>query len=475
MITTDYLLYLSILLLKLTVYSRSYHRTSSYPSQFIVSSLRRHSSLLQTVAERSIPSTSLNKLKENDFYSYRQYLVEFRVLHPDFRLFELRSAVSHLLGDKWLQINQKVFSNTEQMDSICIRHPDGSPICVYVYLPDDEATKAVAQRCALIRSIIEVWGIGSTYEQVNEMAIDLFDRVIAPTFPISSPVQEKTWRTQFRRHGRAKAPDFREREVILGKYASVLRRLNGSVDLSQPRHELVYLEDWESYQQHHNRQQATIWKDPNRPEEITDFVPKKLILGRIISEGSNIQVQYDIKNRPFLGSTTMDEISSHLAAMAANISVGSKVLDPFCGTGSLLIACAHLGANVIGSDIDADGLGLETRNRSDLTTERSKNSRFRRSSPEATLGQLNGCTMDNFKHYNLHGNVLAWLSLDIADWPRLESLSTLRIKTYRNGHEYDRASHRSEDWESLEQSLDHKADLSLLSQVYHYLHGSIGL
>ena len=36
------------------------------------------------------------------------------------------------------------------------------------------------------------------------------------------------------------------------------------------------------------------------------------------------------------------------------------VLDPFCGTGSILFAAASLGAIVVGSDLDAEGLGLET-------------------------------------------------------------------------------------------------------------------
>ena len=35
-----------------------------------------------------------------------------------------------------------------------------------------------------------------------------------------------------------------------------------------------------------------------------------------------------------------------------------RVLDPFAGTCSLLLAAANLGAMVSGSDIDADGLGL---------------------------------------------------------------------------------------------------------------------
>lgn len=35
-----------------------------------------------------------------------------------------------------------------------------------------------------------------------------------------------------------------------------------------------------------------------------------------------------------------------------NISVGSRVIDPFCGSGTSLVECRHLGMNVVGTDIN---------------------------------------------------------------------------------------------------------------------------
>ena len=78
-----------------------------------------------------------------------------------------------------------------------------------------------------------------------------------------------------------------------------------------------------------------------------DYSPKRYIFGRILfSSVENIQNKYSIKDRPFVGTTTMDPIAAHVAAVAADISPGMVVLDPFCGTGSLLIAAAHLGNNI---------------------------------------------------------------------------------------------------------------------------------
>lgn len=48
-------------------------------------------------------------------------------------------------------------------------------------------------------------------------------------------------------------------------------------------------------------------------------------------------------------------MDSELAFLTANLSLagrGKVFYDPFIGTGSLPIACAHFGSMVLGSDID---------------------------------------------------------------------------------------------------------------------------
>ncbi|KAH7700369.1 Protein Y71F9AL.1 [Aphelenchoides avenae] len=48
----------------------------------------------------------------------------------------------------------------------------------------------------------------------------------------------------------------------------------------------------------------------------------------------------------------MDPELSFIQANLAKVEPGHVVLDPFCGTGGLLIAAAHFGANVLGTEID---------------------------------------------------------------------------------------------------------------------------
>jgi SAM-dependent methyltransferase len=112
----------------------------------------------------------------------------------------------------------------------------------------------------------------------------------------------------------------------------------------------------------------------------------------------------------------MDPVVSHVAANAARITPGQLVLDPFCGTGSLLLSCAYLGANVVGSDFDVDCLGLAGTD-SVPDKDRSKNSRFKRfgefGGGQCQLGKNTG---DNFDYYGLKDRLVALIGMDAALW-----------------------------------------------------------
>jgi tRNA G10 N-methylase Trm11 len=165
---------------------------------------------------------------------------------------------------------------------------------------------------------------------------------------------------------------------------------------------------------------------PEEEEEV--FSSERSIFGRIVAEGVSVKSLFAIRDRPFVGTTTLDPVASHLAAVSAHISPGSYCLDPFCGTGSLLIACANLGARVVGSDIDADcctGTTLpdspyptNSLGSSNSSTLRSKNSRFRRSDGSQ---QFNKSTADNFSYYNVSHLLLGLFGADAASWIPSES------------------------------------------------------
>lgn len=68
--------------------------------------------------------------------------------------------------------------------------------------------------------------------------------------------------------------------------------------------------------------------------------------------GRDAQNTFDLKKRPYIGTTSMDAALSLVTANLALVAAGKLCLDPFAGTGSFLVAAAHFGGTVLGSDID---------------------------------------------------------------------------------------------------------------------------
>ena len=98
--------------------------------------------------------------------------------------------------------------------------------------------------------------------------------------------------------------------------------------------------------------------DFNAPE------PKEVHFGRwIAASDRDATVEFSLKTRKYISTTSMD---SELALVTANLACaapGKLFYDPFVGTGSFPIACAHFGAMTIGSDIDGRSIrGSKGRN-----------------------------------------------------------------------------------------------------------------
>jgi hypothetical protein len=215
------------------------------------------------------------------------------------------------------------------------------------------------------------------------------------------------------------------RRQLLGKFSSVLRRLPGSVDLRSPAHTLVYYEDWHDYQLLHNRAQEQL-----DYSSLSDEKPRRLLLGRVLVQGENFAVKYDLRHRPFLGTTSMKAICAHVSAMAVGAGPDRTLLDPFCGSASLLVSAAMLGADVWGSDLDALSVLGENDNATTDGIDESKlrkNGKFRRRDGQTQAGRS---ARDNFHFYNLQSRLLALQHRDALDWlvERPEDPNKVRLK-----------------------------------------------
>ncbi|CAE7241645.1 TRM11 [Symbiodinium sp. KB8] len=91
--------------------------------------------------------------------------------------------------------------------------------------------------------------------------------------------------------------------------------------------------------------------------------PRRVFLGRQVAGGRSTDKKrqsgekcffhrYDLSQRAVLGPTTLDNELAFIMANCAGVRPQQLGMDPFCGTGGLLIAMAHFGAKLFGGEID---------------------------------------------------------------------------------------------------------------------------
>lgn len=356
-----------------------------------------------------------------DINTWKRYLVEFRGIYANFRLLELKEIVATLL---YAEVDCSTADSLVDQMRFELSIPDSAdvryPLCVYTHLPNDAIARAAAERSCLIRSIVEVWADSTTSNDLVGQMDANFDRIITPTY-LSDTNSNSTWKVEFRRFGRKgkSGLDIQGKQRLLSQFAPLLKKLNGSVDLMQPQHQLLYMEDWHSFHAESNEAIEKMKLNASNMDLISDIIPRRVFFGRIVGNGCSVQTIYDLKQRPFIGTTSMSAVSSHLTAVFSRTSADNDakpiVLDPFCGTGSLLVAGAHLGADVVGSDYDADSLGLLNEKVAAVIPikQRSKNSRFRRVDGFSQLGKS---PVDNFEHYGTAAKLQQLFAADAAWW-----------------------------------------------------------
>jgi hypothetical protein len=312
------------------------------------------------------------------------------------------------------------------------------PICIYANFPNESLAIDVAKKSCLIRSIIEVYGHSNDVSEVHSKCLKAQKNgVMNSHFSPLKSSKENSWRVTFRRYGRKgkSGLDYEGKRQKLQIFNDFLINLNGDIDLVSPVNDLIYLEDWSSYMNTFR----SIESSNHQVLEDYNLGPSQYILGRIIATGPSITNLYNVSSRPFIGTTTMDAISSHLTVIAAAIKPNDLVLDPYCGTGSLLIASASQGANIIGSDYDSFNFGLDVQNSINknisscniddssipnstkpvsIDIKRSKNIKLGNKGfvRRNNTNQLFKSIYDNFIYYSMQRNCVAFVNTDSINW-----------------------------------------------------------
>lgn len=181
------------------------------------------------------------------------------------------------------------------------------------------------KRSILSKAIYEVWGNGSSYD-------DLIDNVRASSEHLWPLYQKKTFKFTFDSFQGTRST--RAQTALIERFHFI--GFTGKISMKNPEVEMCLSEEWQF-----------------DAADLGVHEPHQIHLGRFLGGSDRDAIQkYDLKKRKYICTTSMD---SELALVTANIAMaapGKLFYDPFVGSGSFPVACAHFGALAFGSDID---------------------------------------------------------------------------------------------------------------------------
>jgi tRNA (guanine10-N2)-methyltransferase len=252
-----------------------------------------------------------------------EYMIRFSQVHETFRLAEI-TALAVVEGIELEVLSHSLSVSTSSFVlSFCSQNLK-SPFC-FVKVPSEEAAIRLVRRSILAKAIYEVWGNGSSYD-------DLFDNVRGVSqhlWPLYKNCSFKFSVDTFQgSRTNSEQRKLIERFDFLG--------FEGPIKMKGAEQEFCIAEEW-----------------PLRAAALGISEPHSIHLGRFLGASErDVVAKYDLKKRKYISTTSMD---AELALITANITLagpGKLFYDPFVGTGSFPVACAHFGALAFGSDID---------------------------------------------------------------------------------------------------------------------------
>lgn len=275
--------------------------------------------------------------------SVMRFLVQFRGLHNDLRLSEFLSIVSLIRNLPESSLSELNLTPAISQITGVVAEPNPfrgdagvvlyGEIFFYVELSGEEEAKAIASRCVLLRAIYAPVAHGIDYPACIQ-SIDT-PPFASALVPLRCPHTRPTFRCYVDAFG--KSYSIEEQLHRIHKFSDMLRSFPGKVRMSKVDHALWILED--AFPRNGHGKGAT--------------APRQIFVGRKIAGGQgHVGATYSLKRRRYIGPTSMDAELSFVMANMARVREGDLVMDPFCGTGSVLVACGALGAHVMGGDIN---------------------------------------------------------------------------------------------------------------------------
>ncbi|KAH7826669.1 putative DNA binding protein [Monocercomonoides exilis] len=204
---------------------------------------------------------------------------------------------------------------------------------------DEETAKLIASREMMLKYIIEVWAEAPTFDdafqQLSQMNETKYDMLVKPYTNEKSSVK-----ILYDSFGSKSINSNDRNEKLFQPFFHACKCESVAVNLKNPTTIIWMIED--------------VYCEQCKEEEgVQERHPKKVFIGREIAHGPrHLMYDFDLKRRPFIGTTSMKAELSFICCNQALISPGSLVLDPYCGTFSIGVSATYWGGVVVGSDVD---------------------------------------------------------------------------------------------------------------------------
>ncbi|KAI6191518.1 Aminotran-1-2 domain-containing protein [Aphelenchoides bicaudatus] len=184
-----------------------------------------------------------------------------------------------------------------------------------------EHIRCILERSMLLKHAYEIYHVTDSHDEMLKW-LDTRPDIIE-----TIDVKTNSWALRIRSIGKRQSVEYSE--GLLDTYIQTAKIDTAPVDLKEPDYYLSIIETFSN-----------------------DELQKVYFVKQIGAGQGNLKEQYSLKNRVYIGNTVMNPELAFLQANLSFIKSGDLVIDPFCGTGGLLLPCAHFGAFVVGSEIN---------------------------------------------------------------------------------------------------------------------------
>ncbi|TMW58783.1 hypothetical protein Poli38472_006928 [Pythium oligandrum] len=262
--------------------------------------------------------------------TWPEFLVFFVHRHFNFRYPEL-DAVLTMQG---LQLVDAVPDG----DVSALPDPEASPL-LRIRLPSAAHAKFLSTRGILVKGVYEVWG--HTTSSSYEALVKAVDAYAAPQKQQIIQDEQCSWCIGVDAFG--KKLTMEEQETKREHFQDVLP-FAGPVQVKTPDEKFLILEEYGL-----------------ELPDLKTALPRQLYFLREIAGSErnrgrggarDLIDQQTLKRRAYIGPTSMESEMALLMTNMALVQPGDLVIDPFVGTGSVLVPCATHGAVCFGTDID---------------------------------------------------------------------------------------------------------------------------